>query len=59
MRVRYKKLIETFVKTRKEWLKKFIELLNGFFHHDIFRRLISRLNPKEFQNSFELKRLCF
>jgi predicted transposase YbfD/YdcC len=42
--------IETFGKTRKIWLEKFLELQKGIPDKDTFRRVFERLNPSEVAN---------
>ncbi|MDD2468718.1 MAG: ISAs1 family transposase [Desulfobulbus sp.] len=44
--------IEIFGKAKQEWLSTFLELPNGMPGHDTFRRVISRLNSKIFQECF-------
>lgn len=44
--------IEEFGISRKEWLKRHLELPNGIPHHDTIRRVFERLNPKEFTKCF-------
>ena len=44
--------IEIFGQAKQEWLEKFLELPNGIPGHDTFRRVISRLNAKIFQECF-------
>ena len=44
--------IEIFGQAKQEWLEKFLELPNGIPGHDTFRRVISRLNTKIFQECF-------
>ena len=44
--------IESFGKSKKEWLGSFLELPNGIPSHDTFRRLFSILSPKAFQGFF-------
>jgi len=39
--------IETFGKSRKEWLERFLELPNGIPDKDTFRRVFERINPSE------------
>lgn len=39
-------------KAREGWLRQFLELPNGIPSRDTFRRVISRLNPSEFQKCF-------
>lgn len=42
--------METFGKSRLDFLKKFLELPNGIPDSDTFRRAFERLNPKELAN---------
>jgi predicted transposase YbfD/YdcC len=42
--------IETFGKTRKIWIEKFLELPNDIPSKDTFRRVFERLNPSEVAN---------
>ncbi len=44
--------VETYGKSKEDWLKKFFELHNGIPSHDTFGRVFSLISPKEFQNSF-------
>lgn len=44
--------IERFGKSRKEWLKQFLELKNGIPSHDTFGRVWSRVDPEEFEAGF-------
>lgn len=44
--------IENFGKKRKKWLSKFLKLPHGIPSHDTFGRILERINPNEFQNSF-------
>ena len=44
--------IEIFGQAKQEWLATFLELPNGIPGHDTFRRVISRLNTKIFQECF-------
>ena len=37
---------------RKKWLEKFLELPNGIPSHDTFSRVLSQINPDEFNKSF-------
>jgi predicted transposase YbfD/YdcC len=46
--------IENFGKKRKKWLSKFLELPYGIPSHDTIGRILERINPNEFQNSFKL-----
>lgn len=46
--------IENFGKKRKKWLSSFLELPYGIPSHDTIGRILERINPKEFQNSFKL-----
>lgn len=42
--------IETFGRTKKEWLEAFLELENGIPSHDTFNRVFSLLDPTHFQS---------
>lgn len=44
--------IEIFGKAKREWFFTFLEMPNGIPSHDTFRRVLSRLNAKEFQECF-------
>ena len=44
--------IENFGKSKKTWLRTFLELPNGIPSHDTFGRVFSLINPEEFQESF-------
>lgn len=44
--------IENFGKQRKRWLSKFLKLAHGIPSHDTFGRILERMIPNEFQNSF-------
>jgi predicted transposase YbfD/YdcC len=44
--------VETFARTRHEWLKKFLRLPNGVPSHDTFERVFDRLDPQAFQACF-------
>jgi predicted transposase YbfD/YdcC len=44
--------IETFGKTKKDWLQKFIALENGVPSHDCISRVMSRLEPSEMSECF-------
>ena len=43
---------ELFGESNKDWFKKFLELPNGIPSHDTFRRVISRIDPRQFQQCF-------
>jgi predicted transposase YbfD/YdcC len=45
--------IENFGKSKKSWLKTFLELPNGIPSHDTFGRVFSLIDPEEFQESFQ------
>lgn len=45
--------IENFGKKRYKWLSKFLELPHGIPSHDTFGRILERMDPQEFQNSFK------
>lgn len=44
--------IETFGRTRRDWLRRFLELPNGIPAHDTFERVFNRLKPQAFQACF-------
>jgi Transposase len=44
--------IERFGKSRREWLKQFLELENGIPSHDTLGRVWSRVDPEEFEAGF-------
>jgi hypothetical protein len=44
--------IKLWADTHEDWLGRFLELPNGVPSRDTFRRVISRLNPQEFQKCF-------
>lgn len=44
--------ISKYGKTKKEWLKGFLELPNGIPSHDTFRFVFLSINPVEFRNCF-------
>jgi predicted transposase YbfD/YdcC len=44
--------IETFGRSRHDWLKRFLRLPNGIPSHDTFERVFDRLEPQAFQACF-------
>ena len=44
--------IEAYGNAKYEWLKSFLELLNGIPSHDTFSRLFARIKPQQFQECF-------
>lgn len=44
--------VETFGKSRHDWLKRFLRLPNGIPSHDTFERVFDRLDPRTFQACF-------
>jgi predicted transposase YbfD/YdcC len=44
--------IENYGLEKEKWLKKFLQLPNGIPSHDTFARVLSRINPKQFQEAF-------
>jgi predicted transposase YbfD/YdcC len=44
--------IQTFARSRHEWLKRFLELPNGIPSHDTLERVFDRLDPSAFQACF-------
>jgi predicted transposase YbfD/YdcC len=45
--------IETYGRSKREWLEAFLALPNGIPCHDTFSRLFSRLDPKQLEDSFQ------
>src|SRR5476651_489395 len=41
--------IETFARTRQEWLQRFLRLPNGIPSHDTIERVFSLINPRSLQ----------
>lgn len=44
--------VELFGKTKRKWLKEFLELPHGIPSHDTFGRVFAQINPEEFRSSF-------
>jgi len=44
--------MENYGKSKKNWLKKFLQLPNGIPSHDTFNRVFSSLDPQELEASF-------
>jgi predicted transposase YbfD/YdcC len=44
--------VETFGKTKQDWLATFLTLPNGIPSHDTFGRVFARIDPDQFQQSF-------
>jgi hypothetical protein len=44
--------METFAKSKEEWLKQFLELENGVPAHDTFGDVFGMIDGEEFQRSF-------
>ena len=44
--------VELFGKTKKKWLKTFLELPKGIPSHDTFGRVFAKIQPEEFQKRF-------
>jgi predicted transposase YbfD/YdcC len=44
--------IAAYGKAKQEWLKRFLVLANGISSDDTFRRVFSRIKPKEFEECF-------
>jgi hypothetical protein len=44
--------IERYAKAKKAWLGRFLKLEHGIPHHDVYRRVISRIAPEEIEEYF-------
>ena len=44
--------VETWGKTKRNWLKQYLELDNGIPSHYTFRRLFAQIDPEQFQAGF-------
>ena len=44
--------IELFGQSKKQWFKTFLELPNGIASHDTFARVISSIQPDDFEQRF-------
>ena len=44
--------VETWGKTKLNWLKQYVELENGIPSHYTFRRVLARIDPEQFQAGF-------
>jgi predicted transposase YbfD/YdcC len=44
--------VELFGKTKLEWLRRFVPLVNGIPSHDTFGRVFARLNPAQLEKCF-------
>ncbi|MBF0361542.1 MAG: ISAs1 family transposase [Oligoflexia bacterium] len=44
--------IEDFALENEEWFRKFLDLDNGIPSHDTIARVVSLINPKEFERAF-------
>ena len=44
--------IELFGRSKEEWFKGFLELANGIPSHDTIARVLARIDPNEFRESF-------
>ena len=44
--------METYGKSKYEWLKQFLELKNGIPSYDTFARVFARIDPNEFEQCF-------
>jgi predicted transposase YbfD/YdcC len=44
--------IERYAKAKEAWLRRFLKLENGIPHHDVYRRVMTRLDPEEIERCF-------
>ena len=44
--------VELFGRSKRKWLKTFLELPHGIPSHDTFGRVFSKIDPQEFERSF-------
>jgi hypothetical protein len=44
--------IERYGKAKQAWLRKFLSLEHGIPHHDVYRRVMSRIKPEEIECYF-------
>ncbi|MCC8367624.1 transposase family protein [Xenorhabdus sp. PB61.4] len=44
--------IEKYSKSKEDWFRQFLELLNGILSYDTFNDVINRLDPQEFGHVF-------
>jgi hypothetical protein len=44
--------IERYAKAKERWLRRFLKLDNGVPRHDVYRRVMTRLDPGEIENCF-------
>lgn len=44
--------VESWGKSKRKWLEKFLDLPNGIPSHDTFGRVFARIDPKQFQQCF-------
>jgi hypothetical protein len=44
--------IERYAKAKRAWLSRFLKLEHGIPHHDVYRRVISRIAPEEIEQCF-------
>jgi hypothetical protein len=44
--------IERYARAKKAWLRRFLKLENGLPHHDVYRRVMIRLDPGEIEGCF-------
>lgn len=44
--------MELWADSRRDWLKRFLELPNGIPSHNTFNRLFAKINPTKFQECF-------
>ena len=44
--------IERYGKAKEPWLRQFLELKHGIPHHDVYRRVMCRIQPEEIERCF-------
>ncbi|MDR1956741.1 MAG: transposase family protein [Treponema sp.] len=44
--------IERYAKAKESWLRRFLKRENGIPHHDVYRMVMTRLDPAEIEKRF-------